>query len=183
MPMILKFTCLYPFPTLRNLLRSCNICNGRVGLDDRVSAEDDFLLIGTKLQREKILNNSPCLILGLGTNPSASAKKVFDSSPDFRKDISQKKKYVYTVYPKHVGHASIISVTCVELENNCPLIFPSKLQWHSSVAIVQLLLLYVQWGPRNYEKCKMFRLIPIIMMSLNKFRFVAQAATLGNFFY
>ena len=25
MPVILKFTCLYPFPTLRNLLRSCNI--------------------------------------------------------------------------------------------------------------------------------------------------------------
>ena len=49
--------------------------------------------------------------------------------------------------------------------------------------IVQLLLLYVQWGPRNYEKCKMFRLIHIIMMSLNKFRFVAQVATLGNFFY
>ena len=49
--------------------------------------------------------------------------------------------------------------------------------------IVQLLRLYVQWGPRNYEKCKMFRLIHIIMMSLDKFRFVAQVATLGNFFY
>ena len=49
--------------------------------------------------------------------------------------------------------------------------------------VVQLLRLYVQWGPRNYEKCKMFRLIHIIMMSLDKFRFVAQVATLGNFFY
>ena len=49
--------------------------------------------------------------------------------------------------------------------------------------IVQLLRLYVQWGPGNYEKCKMFRLIHIIMMSLDKFRFVAQVATLGNFFY
>ena len=47
----------------------------------------------------------------------------------------------------------------------------------------QLLRLYVQWGPGNYEKCKMFRLIHIIMMSLDKFRFVAQVATLGNFFY
>ena len=49
--------------------------------------------------------------------------------------------------------------------------------------IVQLLRLYVQWRPRNYEKCKMFRLIHINMMSLDKFRFVAQVATLGNFFY
>ena len=75
----------------------------------------------TKLQREKILNNSPCLILGQDSNPSASANNlsvVFDSSPDFRKDISQKK--TYTVYLKHVGQASIISVTCVEFENNCP---------------------------------------------------------------
>ena len=51
------------------------------------------------------------------------------------------------------------------------------------IKLVQLLLLYVQWGPRNYEKCKMFRLIHIIMMALNKFRFVAQVATLGIFFY
>ena len=49
--------------------------------------------------------------------------------------------------------------------------------------LAQLLLLYVQWGPGNYEKCKMFRLIHIIMIALNKFRFVAQVATLGNFFY
>ena len=73
-------------------------------------SKTDFLLIGTKLQREKILDNSPCLILGQDTNPSASAKiicVVFDSSPDFRKDISKKK--TYTVYPKHVGYASIIS--------------------------------------------------------------------------
>ena len=45
-----------------------------------------------------------------------------------------------------------------------------------------LQLLYVQWGPRNYEKCKMFRLIPFIMMSLNKFRFVAQVTTWATFF-
>ena len=39
--------------------------------------------IGSKLQREKIFNNFPCLILGQDTNPSASAKNigvVFDSS-------------------------------------------------------------------------------------------------------
>ena len=74
-----------------------------------------------ELQREKILNNSPCLFLGPDTNPSASAKNVdvvFDKSTDFRKDRSQKK--TYTVYPKHVGYASIISVTCVEFENNYP---------------------------------------------------------------
>ena len=67
-------------------------------------SKTDFLLIGTKLQGDKILNNSPCLILVQDTNPSASAKNigvVFDSSPHFRKDISQKK--TYTVYPKHVG--------------------------------------------------------------------------------
>ena len=43
----------------------------------------EFLLNGTKLQREKILNNSLCLLLGQNTNPSASAKNrgvVFDSS-------------------------------------------------------------------------------------------------------
>ena len=54
-------------------------------------SKTDFLLIGTKLQREEFLNNSPCLILGQDTNSSASAKNlglVFDSSPDFRKDIS-----------------------------------------------------------------------------------------------
>ena len=81
-------------------------------------SKTDFLLIGTKLQREEFLNNSPCLILGQDTNSSASAKNlglVFDSSPDFRKDIFKKK-----TYPKHVGHASIISVTCVEFEKVCP---------------------------------------------------------------
>ena len=63
-------------------------------------SKTDFLLIGIKLQREKILNIFPCLILGQDTSPSASAKNlgvVFDSSLDFLKDISQKK--TYTVYP------------------------------------------------------------------------------------
>ena len=35
-----------------------------------------FLLIGTKLLREKLLHNFPCLILGQDTNPSASAKNL-----------------------------------------------------------------------------------------------------------
>ena len=51
-----------------------------------------FFLIGTKLQREKILNNFPCLILGQDRNPSTSAKNLgvsFDSSLNFRKHISQ----------------------------------------------------------------------------------------------
>ena len=66
-------------------------------------SKTDFLLIGTKLQRDFFLNNSPCLILGQNTNPSASAKNlgvVFDSNPDFRKDIF----FFFTVYPKHLSY-------------------------------------------------------------------------------
>ena len=57
-----------------------------------IPSKTECLLIGTKLQREQFLNNSPCLILGQDTNPSTSAKKfgvVFDSSLKFRKHISQ----------------------------------------------------------------------------------------------
>ena len=57
-------------------------------------SKTDFLLIGTKLQREKFLNNPPCLNVGQDTNPSASANNlsvVFDSSPDFRKKHISKK--------------------------------------------------------------------------------------------
>ena len=52
----------------------------------------EFLLIGTKLQPEKCLNNFSCLFLGQDTNLSASAKslgEVFDSSLNFLKHISQ----------------------------------------------------------------------------------------------
>ena len=52
----------------------------------------EYLLIRTKLRREKVLHNFPCLILGQDTNPSASAKNlgvVLDSSLNFRKHISQ----------------------------------------------------------------------------------------------
>ena len=55
-------------------------------------SKTEFLLIGTKLQREKFLNYFPCLILDQDTNPSTSAKHldvVFDSSLNFRKHISQ----------------------------------------------------------------------------------------------
>ena len=55
-------------------------------------SKTEFLLIGTKLQREKFLNNFPCLLLGHDTNPSTSAKNLgvlFDSSLNFRKHISQ----------------------------------------------------------------------------------------------
>ena len=55
-------------------------------------SKTEFLLIWTKLQREKFLNNFPCLILGQDTNPSTSAKNIgvlFDSSLNFRKHISQ----------------------------------------------------------------------------------------------
>ena len=55
-------------------------------------SKTEFLLIGTKLKREQILNIFPCLILVQDTNPSASVKNlgvVFDSSLNFRKHISQ----------------------------------------------------------------------------------------------
>ena len=55
-------------------------------------SKTEFLFIGTKLQREKFLNNFPCLLLGQDTNPSASAKNIgvlFDSSLNFREHISQ----------------------------------------------------------------------------------------------
>ena len=58
----------------------------------------EFLLIGTKLQREKFLNNFPCLILGEDINPSASAKNLgvqFDRSFNFRKHISQTYRACY----------------------------------------------------------------------------------------
>ena len=61
-------------------------------------SKTDFILIGTKLQRDKILNIFPCLILDRDTNPFASAKNlgvVFDSSPDFLKYISQKTHIQY----------------------------------------------------------------------------------------
>ena len=49
-----------------------------------------FLLIGTEVQREKFLNNFPCLILGQDTNPSASAKNRIRKSPslDLAKQIA-----------------------------------------------------------------------------------------------
>ena len=55
-------------------------------------SKTEFLLIGTKLEREKFLNNFPCLLLGQETNPSTSAKNLgvlFDSNLNFRKHISQ----------------------------------------------------------------------------------------------
>ena len=55
-------------------------------------SKTEFLLIGTRLQREKFLNNFPCLLLGQDTNPSTSAKNLgvlFDSSLNFWKHISQ----------------------------------------------------------------------------------------------
>ena len=55
-------------------------------------SKTDFLLIETKIQREKFLNILPCLLLGQDTNPSTSAKNLgvlFDSSLNLRKHISQ----------------------------------------------------------------------------------------------
>ena len=75
-------------------------------------SKTEFLLIGTKIQHEKLPYIFPCLIPGQDTNPSASAKNlgvVFDSSLNFREHISQTHR-----------HASIISVICVEFEKICP---------------------------------------------------------------
>ena len=55
-------------------------------------SKTEFLLIETKILREKLLNNFPCSILGQDSNPYASAKQlgvVFDSSLNFRKHTSQ----------------------------------------------------------------------------------------------
>ena len=96
--MILKFTCLYQFQTLRKCLAKLQHCLMSVpawmtGSKLKLNpSKTEFLLIGTKLQREKFLNYFPYLILGQDTNPSTSAKHlgvVFDSSLNFRKHISQ----------------------------------------------------------------------------------------------
>ena len=55
-------------------------------------SKTEFILTGIKLQRDKILNNFLCLILGQDTNPSSSANNlgvVFDSSLNFQKHISR----------------------------------------------------------------------------------------------
>ena len=55
-------------------------------------SKTEFILIGTKLKREKILNNFRCLLPGQDTNPSTLVKNLgvlFDSSLNFRKHISQ----------------------------------------------------------------------------------------------
>ena len=52
----------------------------------------EFFPIGTKLERDKFLNNFPCLIIDQDTNPFTSAKNLgvlFDSSLNFQKIISQ----------------------------------------------------------------------------------------------
>ena len=58
----------------------------------KLPSKTAFLLIGTKLPREKFLNNCTCLLLGQYTNPSTSAKNLgvlFDSSLNSRKHIAQ----------------------------------------------------------------------------------------------
>ena len=55
-------------------------------------SKTEFLLIETKLLREKFLHNFPCLFLGQDINPSASANNLgvlVDSSLNFRTHISQ----------------------------------------------------------------------------------------------
>ena len=41
----------------------------------KLNASKTEFLIGTKLKREKFLNNIPCLILGQDTNPSARKER------------------------------------------------------------------------------------------------------------
>ena len=67
----------FPFSKLRNLLRSCKIVRVMAvsawikGSKLKLNASKTEFLIGTKLKRDKFLNNTPCLILGQDTNPSA----------------------------------------------------------------------------------------------------------------
>ena len=94
---ILKFTCLYQFQTRRNLekMQHClmGVSTWMTGSKLKLNpSKAEFLFIGTKLLREKFLNNSPCLLLGQDTNSSISAENLgvlFDSSLNFRKHISQ----------------------------------------------------------------------------------------------
>ena len=62
----------------------------------------------TELHRDKFPKKISCLILSQDTNPCSSAKNdlvvEFDSSLIF--------------HPEHVGHASIISLICVEFEKS-----------------------------------------------------------------
>ena len=90
MPTILTFTL-----SISNAsLDSCNmgVSAWMTGYKLKLNhSNTEFLLIGSKAQREKFLNNLSCFISGQDTNPSASAKNVgivFDSSLNFRKHIS-----------------------------------------------------------------------------------------------
>ena len=91
----LKFTCLSVSNTKESLekLQHClmGVSAEMTGSKLKLKpSKTECLLIGTKLQREKILNNFPCLILEQDTNPSTSAENlgaVLDSSLNFRKHI------------------------------------------------------------------------------------------------
>ena len=94
MPMILKFTCL----SVSNAKESLELQHCLMGVSAWMTgsklklnpSKTEFL--GTKLQREKFLNNFLCLLLGQETNPSTSVKNLgvlFDSSLNFRKHKSQ----------------------------------------------------------------------------------------------
>ena len=89
-------------------------------------SKTEFLLIGTKLQREKFLNNFPCLLLGQDTNPSTSAKNLgvlFDSSLNFREHISQTcRACFYHIRDLRRTRKKSVLRSC-----------QAKLQWHSSV--------------------------------------------------
>ena len=76
-------------------------------------SKTEFLLIGTKLQREKFFNNFPCLILG--------KTQIHLHQLKFLVYYSTVALISENTYSKHVWHASIISVTFVEFEKVCPL--------------------------------------------------------------
>ena len=74
-------------------------------------SKTEFILIGTKLQREKFLNNFPCLLPGVTQSHLHQLKiLVYYSTVAW---------IFENTYHKHVGHASIISVTCVGFEKVC----------------------------------------------------------------
>ena len=81
MPMILKiisFNVKESLEKLQNCLMSAWMTGSKLKLNP---SQTEFHLIGTKLQREKILNNFPSLILDQDTHLSTSAEKSWCSIP------------------------------------------------------------------------------------------------------
>ena len=75
------------------------------------SSKTEFLLIGTKLQRDSWIISHAYFQVKTQIHLHQLKILVYYSTVAW---ISE------NTYPKHLGHASIISVTCVEFEKVCP---------------------------------------------------------------